>query len=172
MTDVQIQILGLIEELQYNPEDFSNVSDFMVAIETSLAASFPDNPSSTLNVKNCQSVLQQLCAIEDRSRLELSRDMQTITLRKFPGFPDHFLTIAVQDSGQFKIVDHSLPDQVKFHLVGSSIAEFMTTFHTQLGYLEEFYANLSDLDEICYIIAPVPATTKSNYRIFKFGELV
>lgn len=116
-------------------------------------------------------IVDQLTAIKDKFPFKLSKDYKTISFTKLHSHPGHYLELRyLTEKNCFQVEKHSLPDQCKRAFNGRTVEELLNSFIIELNNLEEFYGNLSDIDEVCFVIAPVPVTTKDRYRIFKFSE--
>lgn len=121
------------------------------------------------DIATYQSIFKQLKDLGEEYSYKLSKDYKTVSFPEIPDHPGHFMELHYDQQRQaFHVQRHSLPNKCG-KIMGRSISEFLEAFKSELTILDEFYGNLSDIDELCFVIAPAPVTTKDLYRIFKFS---
>lgn len=158
------------EVTDYPLKDQENVFDLMEEVERDLKNNSSDATSHDQDIITYQSIFNQLKAIDSKYVYKLSKDYKSVIFSELPDHPGHHLELQYDEVRRgFQVQRHSLPSQCG-KLLGRNISEFLQHFESELGILDEFYGNLSDIDELCFVIAPVPVTTKDAYRIFKFSE--
>lgn len=145
-----------------------NAFDLMSDLEKELKGSVPGTTHEE-DIDIYSRIFQQLKEINSEFNYVLSEDYQTVTFSDLPGNPGHFLELKYDPLRHSFQQRHSLPDKCS-QIKGRTVKELLDNFNAELAVLEEFYGNLSDIDELCFVIAPVPVTTRDTYRIFKFSE--
>ena len=168
-TGTEIQLIKDNKMIPFPTENSSNVFDLMGTLEKELKGDTLQ-PTHQEDISSYKVIIEQLKTIDGEYPYKLSDDYKTVTFSGIPDHPGHNLTLRYDGKRQgFHIENHSLPDKCGA-LRGKTIGEFLENFKSELTMLEEFYGNLNDIDELCFVIAPVPVTTKDSYRIFKFSE--
>lgn len=166
---MELKITRHNQSTNYNVEDQVHIIDLLTGLEEG----FRNAPTTSHreDISSLKAVLDQLAALGNEYRFELSEDHKTIHFPEIPNFAGHYLAV-VHDNlkKNFQLKRHSLPEKCNFTLKGKTLSDLLNQFQSELNNLEEFYGNLSDIDELCFVIAPVPVTTKDCYRIFKFSR--
>lgn len=157
--------------IEYSSENQkTNAYDFVQEMENELKRNATSPTTHADDIATYQTIFEQLRAIDGDHSFKLSKDYKTVTFSELPDHPGHYLELCYnQLTSKFHVQRHSLPNRCGA-LKGRTVSEFLDGFRSELGILEEFYGNLADIDELCFVIAPVPVTTKDAYRIFKFSE--
>lgn len=150
--------------LKIDPANYENIFDFMIDLEKELNSKKSQSRPCTIN----KNLLDQLFHLKEKHKFEISEDFTQIKLVNIPDFDQHYLEIAITENGSFKVKDHSLPESVDLNAASGKLEYLVNDFLKYLGHMEELYANLNAIDELCFVIAP--PTTKSNFRIVKFSE--
>ncbi|XP_055907538.1 E3 ubiquitin-protein ligase FANCL [Eupeodes corollae] len=100
----------------------------------------------------------------------------SIRFTDFNHFKGHYLQLGLDDTNNYTIFDHSLPRGIQWDQLllssSSSIKSFLDQFLKFLEELKDFYTNLADIDELCYVVQPPNPNTKDNWRIFKLKDRV
>uniref|UniRef100_A0A4Y0BGL4 RING-type domain-containing protein n=1 Tax=Anopheles funestus TaxID=62324 RepID=A0A4Y0BGL4_ANOFN len=102
---------------------------------------------------------------------------KTLTHVEFTSFEDrgnHSLALQRIGGELFKVTQHTLPELAVCEIFKrqTTLQRHVQVFMDTLEQLEEFYNNLSTIDELCYVILPATIDTKTTYRIFKYDQKV
>ncbi|XP_049299646.1 E3 ubiquitin-protein ligase FANCL, partial [Anopheles funestus] len=102
---------------------------------------------------------------------------KTLTHVEFISFEDrgnHSLALQRIGGELFKVTQHTLPELAVSEMFKrqTTLQRHVQVFMDTLEQLEEFYNNLSTIDELCYVILPATIDTKTTYRIFKYDQKV
>lgn len=157
------------ESTVYNIEDSNHIADVLSELEKELQ----DNSTNSHvdDIASYKVVFDQLAALGNDTAFKLSDNYKTISFTNIADFAGHFLEVTYNNLRKnFQLKGHSLPVKCNFTLKGRTLREALCQFQSELNTLEEFYGNLSDIDELCFVIAPTPVTTRDCYRIFKFSK--
>lgn len=171
-TESRLHVTRNNEMIEYpiTNRDKSNIFELMDELVNEIKEVSSDSTTHAKDIATFHTIFEQLKAIEGEYPYKLSTDYQTITFSEIPDHRGHYLELHYDRlRNAFQLQRHSLPQKCGT-LKGRTLAEYLENFRSELGILEEFYGNLSDIDELCFVIAPVPVTTKEAYRIFKFSE--
>lgn len=153
----------------------SDIFHFMETIQRELEGDTSSESTVAEDLLAYEVIFRQLAEIRNENHtIKLSPDYKTVTITEMVNHPGHFLEVRYDTKKQtFHLQNHSLPEKCSSHILkGRTLSEFLNSFTNELTNLEEFYGNLCDIDELCFVIAPVPVTSKDTYRIFKFSELI
>lgn len=109
-------------------------------------------------------------------KIYTNHQCSSIRFTNFDRFKGHYLQLGLDNKKFYTIFDHSLPDGVQWEELllsnNKSIKSFLDQYLKFLEELKDFYTNLADLDELCYVVQPPHPSTKENWRIFKLKDRV
>ncbi|XP_055847995.1 E3 ubiquitin-protein ligase FANCL [Episyrphus balteatus] len=109
-------------------------------------------------------------------KIYTNSQFSSIRFTDFDRFKGHYLQLGFDNTKNYTIFDHSLPKGIQWEDVllstSSSVKCFLDQFFKFLEELKDFYTNLADIDELCYVVQPLRPSTKENWRIFKLKDRV
>uniref|UniRef100_A0A182SI40 RING-type domain-containing protein n=1 Tax=Anopheles maculatus TaxID=74869 RepID=A0A182SI40_9DIPT len=107
-------------------------------------------------------------------KVAFNKTLMQVEFSSFDGRGDHCLALSRITGALFKVVRHTLPEQAVSEMFKRQTTQqrHVQVFLDTLEQLEEFYSNLSTIDELCYVILPAAIDTKTTYRIFKYDQKV
>ncbi|XP_058811608.1 E3 ubiquitin-protein ligase FANCL isoform X2 [Topomyia yanbarensis] len=76
---------------------------------------------------------------------------------------------------EFRVTEHTLPDlgpSIELFKWNASIEMHTTSFVQLLDQLDEFYANLHKIDELCHVVDPLEIDNRTTWRIVKFSQKI
>ncbi|XP_058448405.1 E3 ubiquitin-protein ligase FANCL [Malaya genurostris] len=133
--------------------------------------------NSIPNITAYLNLFKQLEKIKEEYACKIFTDSNLchFKLSEFEQYENHRLEMVRISPTEFKVTDHSLPNfgasnqLFKGH---SSIEMHTISFVHLLDQLDEFYANLHKIDELCYVVDPSVIDTRTTWRIIKFSQKV
>ncbi|XP_055540504.1 uncharacterized protein LOC129727085 [Wyeomyia smithii] len=122
-------------------------------------------------------ILNQLERVKKTHKCKIlaTKNLSHLKLSGFTANEDHYLEMNRISDAEFAVTLHSLPE------LGSSVELFKwqaspeahcTAFVQLLDQLDEFYANLYKIDQLCYVVDPPKIDARTNWRTIKFSSKV
>uniref|UniRef100_A0A182M860 Ubiquitin-like domain-containing protein n=1 Tax=Anopheles culicifacies TaxID=139723 RepID=A0A182M860_9DIPT len=107
-------------------------------------------------------------------KVAFDKTLMHIELTNFHSGGNHCLNLQRIGGELFKVAHHTLPELAVGEIVKrqTTLQRHVQVFLDTLEQLEEFYSNLSTIDELCFVILPATIDTKTTYRIFKYDQKV
>lgn len=106
-------------------------------------------------------------------QLELNDACSLLRFSKFAEHEQHYLEVELPT---LRITEHSLPDCVPWEeqlQKYNNLTAMVQQFRNYLQDLQPFYDNFADIDELCYVVQPMPpVSTKHNWRLFVLRERI
>lgn len=106
-------------------------------------------------------------------QLELNDACNLLRFSKFAEHEQHYLEVELPT---LRITEHSLPDCVPWEeqlQKYNNLTAMVQQFRNYLQDLQPFYDNFADIDELCYVVQPMPpVSTKHNWRLFVLRERI
>ncbi|XP_032307462.1 uncharacterized protein LOC6499925 isoform X2 [Drosophila ananassae] len=106
-------------------------------------------------------------------RLQINDTCTRIRFCEFVDFEKHYLELGLPS---LELLDHSVPDCIPLGEMleksAHSLEEALVLFMKVLDDLRPFYENFMNIDELCHVLQPSPATTKHNSRVFPIKDRV
>ncbi|XP_050072652.1 uncharacterized protein LOC126560740 [Anopheles maculipalpis] len=154
------------------------VSNLLATLDSTIA--LPNNTTSSATSSEDSITLTnlalELISIQHQygCSVAFSKTLTQVEFSGFEGRRHHSLALNRIAGALFKVVQHTLPE----HSVSeqfkrqTTLQRHVQVFLDTLEQLEEFYSNLSTIDELCYVILPPAIDTKTTFRIFKYDQKV
>ncbi|XP_017071920.2 uncharacterized protein LOC108108383 [Drosophila eugracilis] len=106
-------------------------------------------------------------------RMQIDDDCSVLRLSEFNEHERHYLELEIPS---LRVRDHSLPECVSLGEMltksARTLEEVINLFRKLLEDLRPFYDNFMDIDELCHVLQPSPATTKHKSRVFPLKDRV
>ncbi|XP_052859643.1 E3 ubiquitin-protein ligase FANCL [Anopheles cruzii] len=117
-----------------------------------------------------------LLSVQERYQCDVTFNgsFNIVEISNLRNWKKHSISLSHTSNGQFKIVQHTLPDLVitEAFTRQATLERQMQIFVDVLDQLKEFYNNLSMIDELCYVVYPIHIDTRTSWRIFKYDQKV
>ncbi|XP_053663872.1 E3 ubiquitin-protein ligase FANCL [Anopheles marshallii] len=107
-----------------------------------------------------------------RCKVAFNKTLMHVEFTELESSGKHSLSIDRIGGELFKVAQHTLPELAVCEIFKrqTTLQRHLQVFLDTLEQLEEFYNNLSTIDELCYVILPATIDTKTTCRIFKYDQ--
>uniref|UniRef100_A0A182YP25 Uncharacterized protein n=1 Tax=Anopheles stephensi TaxID=30069 RepID=A0A182YP25_ANOST len=153
------------------------VSNLLATLDSTIA--LPNNTPSSGTCEDSTTLTNlalELLSIQHQygCKVEFSKTLTRVEFASFDGRGNYSLALNRTAGALFKVVQHTLPEQAVSEMFKrqTTLQRHVQVFLDTLDQLEEFYTNLSTIDELCYVILPAAIDTRTTYRIFKYDQKV
>lgn len=170
---VNVYYQGILINVDIDKLDHSLcLFEFLVQLEKQLVSvvsrNLQDNIWINLDlIKDCENLVR-----DHNVNLQINAQMTEIMITQ----NNHYLLVERKEKN-FLVKQHSLPDIQRNDICKEfkeevSLQALFRIFKHNLQLLERFYADLEEIDLVCYIIDPIKPSTKNTHRQISLGKYI
>ncbi|XP_049544999.1 E3 ubiquitin-protein ligase FANCL [Anopheles darlingi] len=169
-----IRVPVTVERLSFN-----DAKSFVKSILEALNGQTKDDGTTACllqGTRDLTAIAFELLSIQQQYRCDVAfnPDITHIEITALRQGKQHMLVLNRTSGQQFKITRHTLPEPAVTESFQrqTTLERHWQIFCDTLDQLEEFYGNLSTIDELCYVVHPTHIDTKTSWRVFKYDRKV